>query len=118
MRISFYPAIEESNHRHRGLLRPRREGPRRRAAEERDELAPFHQQFLPCFEGEDSTAEDLLHCGISTRLRSARGQTRPSWPRRPHPSMSAVAPIASEGLSGLTQLTKGDEHACASVVRD
>ena len=31
--------------------------------------------------------------------------------------MSAVAPIASEGLSGLTQLTKGDEHACASVVR-
>jgi hypothetical protein len=31
------------------LLRPRRERPRRgRAAEQRDELAPFHCQRLPC----------------------------------------------------------------------
>src|SRR5262245_66577046 len=36
-----------------------------RTAEKRDEVAPFHQQFLPCFEAEDSTTGDLLHCGIS-----------------------------------------------------
>jgi hypothetical protein len=45
-----------------------------RAAMERDELAPFHQQFLPCFEAEDSTAGDLLHCGISKEPLSAVGQ--------------------------------------------
>src|SRR5262249_3452786 len=33
---------EKPNHRHRRLLRPRRERPRRRAAEQRDELASFH----------------------------------------------------------------------------
>jgi hypothetical protein len=35
-------AAEEPDHRHRWLLRPCRKGPRRRAAEKRDELAPFH----------------------------------------------------------------------------
>ena len=35
--------IEEANDRHRALLRARRERPRsRRAAEQRDELAPSH----------------------------------------------------------------------------
>jgi hypothetical protein len=34
------PAVEEPDHRHRRLLRPRRERPRGRAAEQRDELAP------------------------------------------------------------------------------
>src|SRR5262249_46175291 len=35
------------------LLRTCRERPRScRAAEQRDELAPFHQQFLPCFPNE------------------------------------------------------------------
>src|SRR5262249_20435376 len=33
---------ENPDHRHRLLLRARREGPRRRAADERDELAPPH----------------------------------------------------------------------------
>jgi len=37
---SLRPAIENSDHRHRRLLRPRRRRPRRRAADERDELAP------------------------------------------------------------------------------
>jgi hypothetical protein len=38
-------AVEKSNHRHRRLLRPRRERPRRRrAAEQRDELAPPHSR--------------------------------------------------------------------------
>src|SRR5215475_15792314 len=35
-------AEEESYHRHRRLLRPRRDRPRRRTAEKRDELAPLH----------------------------------------------------------------------------
>src|SRR5262245_7714799 len=59
------------------LLRARRERPGgRRAAEQRGELAPFHQQFLPCFEAEDSTAGDLLHCGISKGRLSAMGHDR------------------------------------------
>src|SRR5262249_39169765 len=38
-----YPAVDEPNHRHRRLLRPRRERPRgRHAAEQRDELTPPH----------------------------------------------------------------------------
>jgi len=32
-----------------GLLRTRRERPRCRAADERDEFAPFHCQCFPCF---------------------------------------------------------------------
>jgi hypothetical protein len=35
-------AVEESNHRHRGLLRARREWPSDRAAEQGDEVASFH----------------------------------------------------------------------------
>src|SRR5262249_20322596 len=39
------PAVEKSDHGHRRLLRVRRERPRgRRAAEQRDELAPFHAE--------------------------------------------------------------------------
>src|SRR5215472_15221244 len=61
------------------LLRARRERPGgRRAAEQRDELAPFHQQFLPCFEAEDSTAGNLLHCGITKEPLSAVDQGRES----------------------------------------
>jgi hypothetical protein len=44
------PAVEDPNHRHRGLLRPRRKRPRCcRAAQDRDEVAPFHFPMLPCF---------------------------------------------------------------------
>ena len=40
-------AVEEPDHRHRRLLRPRRERPRgRRAAEQRDELAPLSFDHL------------------------------------------------------------------------
>src|SRR6516162_1194805 len=35
-------SIHDRNHRHRRLLRPRRERPCRRSAEQRDELAPVH----------------------------------------------------------------------------
>src|SRR5262245_17623284 len=34
--------VEVSNHRHRRLLRPRRERPGSRAAEKRDEFTPYH----------------------------------------------------------------------------
>src|SRR5262245_13278798 len=55
-----------------GFLRARRERPRdRSAAEQRDELAPFQWQRLPCFQPEDTTARDLLHCGISSGLMVA-----------------------------------------------
>src|SRR5262249_10854780 len=64
------------------------------AAEQRDEFAPFHQQFLPCFKAEDSTAGDLLHCGISKELLSAVGQTLPIRHDRDARPMSASPPIA------------------------
>src|SRR5262249_52596040 len=38
-------AVKESYHRHRRLLRARREGPRCRAAEQRDELASRHHSI-------------------------------------------------------------------------
>src|SRR5262249_8574958 len=38
-------AVEKPDHRHHGLLRPRRNGPRRRPAEQRDELAPPHHSI-------------------------------------------------------------------------
>ncbi len=40
--FSSRTGIEETDHWHRRLLRPRRERPRRRTAEQRDEGAPFH----------------------------------------------------------------------------
>jgi len=49
-----------------------------RRMQRRDELTPFHQQILPCFEAEDTTAGELLHCGISTEPLSALGQERTS----------------------------------------
>src|SRR5262249_27567324 len=56
-------AAEKSNHRLRPLLRARRERPRRRAADERDELAALHYPIPPVLRTKDSTA--LLRCGIS-----------------------------------------------------
>jgi hypothetical protein len=40
------------------------------------EIAAFHQQILPCFEPDDSTAGDLLHCGISKEPLSAMSHFR------------------------------------------
>ena len=67
---------EEPDHRHRRLLRARRERPRCRAAEQRDELAPL--QLSNCIRcpsqlgaayriGEDQV-RGSLQCGISSRL--------------------------------------------------
>src|SRR5262245_29423090 len=43
-------SAKKPNHRHRRLLRPRRERPRRRAAEQRDELAPSHVWMAPAWQ--------------------------------------------------------------------
>src|SRR6516165_6523349 len=40
--VAGRPGTHEPDHRHRRLLRARRERPRRRAAEQRDELAALH----------------------------------------------------------------------------
>src|SRR5262249_40104356 len=46
------PPAEPADHRHPGLLRPRRERPHsHRAAEQSDEVAALHCQPLPCFDG-------------------------------------------------------------------
>src|SRR5262249_41038577 len=93
-------AHEHANASHAlGLLRTRRERPRhRRTAEECDEFAPFHQQFLPCFEAEDSTAGDLLHCGTSKKPLSAVGHPRL---RRSKPHRGAC-PLRSESDQSVT----------------
>src|SRR5262249_7835208 len=53
--------VEEPDHRHCRLLRPRRERPRSRAADERDELAAFHHSITS-----------------SARAESPGGTSRPS----------------------------------------
>src|SRR5262249_7668416 len=81
------------DHRHARLLRPRRDRPRSRA-EQRDELAPFHDLIPPVLPTERiahlSYGRSLLHCGISTRVMTAVGHLRQtetlprtceSWPR-------------------------------------
>ena len=59
-RVLGRAAVDEPDHRHRRLLRPRRQRPRRRAAEQRDELAPPHS------------------ITSSARPRSDSGKLRPS----------------------------------------
>src|SRR5262249_33617645 len=39
----------------------------------------FNGRCLPCFQPEDSTARNLLHCGISSGLIVAMGQPRSTW---------------------------------------
>ena len=68
-----------------GLLRARRKRPRgRRAAEKRDELAPFHYPMSPVLPAERiaylSYGRSLLRCGISVRPMSQMGQNRKGSP--------------------------------------
>ena len=63
------------------LLRARRERPRRRrAAEQRNELAPFQWPMSPVLPtgriAHLGGAGDLLHCGISSRAMAALGHSR------------------------------------------
>src|SRR5262245_55048185 len=65
--------VKKSDHGHRRLLRPRRERPRRRTAEQRDELAAFHCATPPVLPIERiahlSYGRRLLRRGISGRIR-------------------------------------------------
>src|SRR5262249_21288764 len=63
-------AVNKSNHRHCGLLRARRERPRRRAAEKCNEIAPHH-----CRCPEARTALYRLNLG---------DWKRPPWVRNRH----------------------------------
>jgi hypothetical protein len=69
--------IQNTDGRGMSLLRPRRDRPRSRAAEQRDERAPFQWPMSPLLPPEDIAhlggAGDLLHCGISNRLMVANG---------------------------------------------
>src|SRR5262249_7165582 len=85
-------AAQNSNHRHRRLLRPRRERPRCRTAEQRYELAPFHCPMPPVLPTEriahPSTAGDCCAAGFQLRLcrlgvttgHSAMSAHCPPWP--------------------------------------
>src|SRR5262249_5931274 len=61
------PAIEETDHRHRRLLRSRSERPRGRCAEYAEELTPFHRPMPPVLPAERiahrSYGRSLLRCG-------------------------------------------------------
>jgi len=65
-------------------------------------VVPFHQQFLPCFETEDSTVGDLLHCGISKEPLSAVGQQR----RTKAPTAFAGCPLSSPKRPNLCDAAK------------
>src|SRR5262245_48748813 len=68
---------EEADHRHRWLLRARRDWPRRcRAAEERDELAPFHCQMPPVL-----LAERIAHLGFGGQETAALRNFSPAYVR-------------------------------------
>src|SRR5262245_21200941 len=66
------PAVEEPDHRHSRLLRGRRDRPHYRAAEQRDELAPFHCPMPPVLPAERiahlSTAVGCCAAGFQPRL--------------------------------------------------
>jgi hypothetical protein len=76
---------KKADHRHRRLLRARRERPRdRRAADQRDEVAPFHCSMPPVLPTERIPTSQqvgrLLRCDISIQRMSPWGhllQVRP-----------------------------------------
>jgi hypothetical protein len=103
MRVGGPPsrqAIEESDHRHRWLLRARRERPRGRDAEQRDELAAFHCPMPPVLLTERiahlSYGKRLLRCGISTAPMSRWRHPRPRR-AKPHVIHLRFAPKATVG---------------------
>jgi hypothetical protein len=76
------PAVEKSDHRHRRLLRARDERPRRRGAEERDEVAAIHCRRPPVLATQTNStpryAEDCCAVGfrivLNPRARSRAGK--------------------------------------------
>src|SRR5262245_51316858 len=77
--VDFWsPEVDQSDHRHRRLLRPRRQRPRRRAAEQRDDLAPTHHSITS-----------------SARASSVGGTSRPS-------ALAVLRLISSSNLVGCS----------------
>src|SRR6516162_1129069 len=83
-------AVEKANYRHRRLLRTRRERPRCRAAEQREEIAPFQLiKFHSIPAGQGRIAE----------YRIASDQSAGSWEAR----REAIAPaeVWAAGATGI-----------------
>src|SRR5262249_6082652 len=90
------------------LLRTRRERPRRRAAEQRDEIAPFHCPVPPVLPTERIApqaqyARRLLHCEISVLSMAALGHSQGTisrsravpWPESALPPLSGQVRVVS-----------------------
>ena len=68
-RFTWRSATEKSDDRHRRLLRARRERPhRRRAAEQRDELAPFYLIELHSISNSPRQMQDIELAMVSQRV--------------------------------------------------
>src|SRR5262249_50338304 len=65
-------AGKQADQRHAGLLRPRRERPRGRAAEQRDEIASVHCAIPPV-----RSTERIAHLSYGRRLLRCRISIRP-----------------------------------------
>jgi hypothetical protein len=85
----------------------RAERPRGSAAEQRDELAPFHCAVAPVLRIKDSTA--LLHCGISIWLMSLVGQTRSFG------EVGSMSGLPESGHGGKTPALRGRVHEWPSL---
>src|SRR5262245_56497628 len=97
-------AAEQTDHRHSGLLRPRRERPCRRTAEECDELAPPHRRprgFRQAIVPDQATIREAADvrfgskadmCAAKRDVRFTPDSDRKSGHRQP--VMSALPPIA------------------------
>ncbi len=91
-------AAEEPDHRHRRLLRARRKRPRgRRAADERDEVAPLHCSMPPMLSSERiahlSRAGDCCAAGFQSGLGRFRVKMRRT---RSEHILSALPPLTTE----------------------
>src|SRR5262249_2785588 len=73
--------VKKPNHRHRWLLRPRRERARHRAAQKRDEVAPLHCLMLPVLSTERiahlATAQGRCAAAFQSSLCRTWGHSRP-----------------------------------------
>jgi hypothetical protein len=103
--------MEKSDHRHRRLLCPRRERPRRRAAEQRDEIAPSHASSLP------GQRPNFAVQTIARPRRPVRGlgrrQTRPRCAPRGRRCAGTGRGVSACGRAGCRRDYRADR---ASVV--
>src|SRR5262245_56588834 len=69
--VSERPAAQNSDHRHRRLLRARRERPRSGAAEQRYELAAFHSITSSAMESSDGGTVRTSILAVSALMTSS-----------------------------------------------